>query len=74
MELKYNDWALLADWGEIQENTLMVKFDRIALRDHLGEIDVSEASRFYDISLTVSGKLLDGTSFEGSDTIAVLRK
>ena len=74
VELKYNNWALLADWGDVQESTLMVKFDRIALRDHLGETDFSEGSKFYDISLTVSGELIDGTSFEGSDTIAVLRK
>lgn len=74
VELKYDDWTLLADWGDVQGGVLMVKFDRIALRDHLGEIDFSEGSKFYDISLTVSGELIDGTSFEGSDTVAVLRK
>jgi len=51
----------------------MVKFDRIALRDHLGEIDLDSGEKFYDVTLIVSGKVA-GISFEGTDTIVVIKK
>ncbi len=45
---------------------LMVKFDRSAVQDLLEPA--------YEVELTVSGELGDGTSFEGSDTIRVIDK
>ena len=43
---------------------LMVKFDQNAVQ---GTLDVGD-----DVQIVVSGKLIDGTSFEGSDTIRVI--
>jgi len=73
VELVHNDFLLNADWGEVQDGVLMVKFDRGSLRDHLGEVDVDDGDKFYDVTLTVKGEVA-GTPFEGSDTITVKRK
>lgn len=51
---------------------LMVKFDRAAIRDHLGVVDIDDGDKFYDITPTVTGNIA-GTPFEGSDTITVKR-
>jgi len=75
VELVHNDVVVdAADWGEVQGGVLMVKFDRIALRDYLGAADLSDGDKFYDVTLTVTGKLLNGQPFEGSDTIVVIRR
>jgi len=73
VEMSYNDFVSAAEWGDILDGVLMVKFDRTALRDYLGEVDVDDGDKFYDISLTVRGTVA-GTPFEGSDTISVKRK
>jgi len=52
----------------------MTRFDRIALRDYLGEADLSDRDRFYDVTLAIVGGLADGAPFEGTDTIAVIRR
>jgi hypothetical protein len=53
-----------AEWGDIQGETLMVKFDRSDVEDML-------SPGTYNIKVT--GKLADGTSFEGySDEIRVI--
>ena len=44
---------------------LMVKFDRQALIDYLDDITG-------DVTLTVTGELIDETQFSGSDTITVI--
>ena len=44
---------------------LMVKFDRQALIDYLGDTTG-------DVTLTVTGELIDETQFSGSDTITVI--
>ncbi len=50
----------------------MVKFDRATVRDTLtGVVDYDEGTKFYDLSLTVTGELY-GTPFEGTDTIVVI--
>jgi len=72
--LRYDDFASVAAWGEVQDGVLMVKFDRAALRDYLGETDVNDGDKFYDVTLTIAGQLADGTLFEGIDTITVKRR
>lgn len=52
----------------------MVKFDRIALCNYLAIADLDSGDKFYDVPLTVAGQLFDGTPFEGSDTLVVIRK
>jgi len=56
--------VLPAESSQVYRRTLMVKFDRseeIALLPQVGEAE-----------LTIAGKLFDGTSFEGSDSIRVI--
>jgi hypothetical protein len=53
-----------AEWGDIQGDTLMVKFDRSEVEDMLS---------VGSYNLKVTGELTDGTSFEGySDEIRVI--
>jgi|LGVF01.1.fsa_nt_gb outer membrane protein assembly factor BamB len=57
--------ALSATISAAGNGTLVVKFDRADLREDLpaGEVE-----------MTVTGKLTDGTKFEGSDTVRVIAK
>ncbi|UCE29464.1 MAG: LamG domain-containing protein [Candidatus Bathyarchaeota archaeon] len=73
--LKHHDFELPADWSVVEAPpvVLTIKFDRATLRDYLGEVDVDDGEKFYDITLTVTGSVA-GTPFEGSDTITVKRK
>jgi len=73
VELVHSDFALAADWAEVQDSVLMTKFDRAALRDYIGVVDVDDGDKFYDVTLTVAG-MVAGTLFEGSDTITVKSK
>ena len=64
-----------AAWSAIQDGVCMVKFDRAAIQEHLtNEPDYESAPRSYELTLTVTGELSDGTHFECSDTVAVLKK
>ena len=54
-----------AEWGDVQGDVLMVKFDRSEVEDLVG----GPADK---ITLTVSGQLPDGTEFQGLDTIRVI--
>ncbi|UCE74262.1 MAG: hypothetical protein JSV56_00780 [Methanomassiliicoccales archaeon] len=54
---------------------LMVKFDRAEVLGLVGETnDYEEGIKSYDFTLTVTGELLDGSTFEGQDTVKVLSK
>lgn len=56
--------------GKVQGSLLMVKFDRQSLINYL--INSGRASG--KVKLMVSGKLLDGTLFEGSDQINIISR
>jgi hypothetical protein len=55
-----------ADWGDLQDNIQMVKFDRLAVEDHIGTPTPS-------IGLNVSGKLYNGIKFYGTDYIRAIQ-
>jgi len=65
-----------AEWSEIQDGIFMAKFDRSALIEYLSTAYLGEGygNKFYEVTLTVTGKLLGGTPFAGTDTIKVIRK
>jgi hypothetical protein len=58
-----------ADWGNVEGDSLMVKFSRAAVIDYISNVlGIAEG----DVELTVTANLLDGTALEGSDTIRVI--
>ena len=65
----------IGDYDNDTVPDLMVKFDRSQVISYiLNNIDIIELieERFMDLSLTISGKLYDGTPFQGSDTIKII--
>ncbi len=55
----------------------MVKFDRATVVACLGVMDVyyyEGTGTDYEVELTIKGELIGGTSFEGADTIRVIKK
>jgi len=66
VQLVYEDLNLKADWGAVQKGVFMAKFDRAELIDSLPEDNFSEAT------LEVTGKLTDGTPFEGTDSVKIV--
>ena len=59
------------DGDGIQER--MVKFNRSAVIEYLGTIDFEgETGNHKMVELTVTGNLIDGTAFEGCDTVRVI--
>lgn len=65
VELQYEDESLDADWGDVQNGVLMVKFDRATVAGWL------EGLHDEEVELTVTGKVND-TPFEGMATIRVI--
>lgn len=61
----YAEWI----WFEEQEQLAMAKFDRSEVQEML-----VEWGELGDVELTVSGELVDGSIFEGTDTIRVIDK
>lgn len=57
----------IGDYDADEIPDLMVKFDRQALIEHLG-------GGTGEVILTVSGELIDGITFEGSDTINIINQ
>jgi len=67
-ELKPTD---IGDYDNDTVPDLMVKFDRAkVIRYILNSVDIEE--RFMKVTLTITGKLNDGTPFKGSDTIKII--
>jgi hypothetical protein len=61
--------------GDGIAETRMAKFDRAMLRDALTDLtDYEAGTKFYDLTLTVTGQLADGTQFKATDTIVVIKK
>jgi hypothetical protein len=56
-------------WFEEQEQVLMAKFSRSALQEILADLETP-----IQVELLVTGELIDGTIFEGTDTIKVINK
>ena len=67
VELWYKGYSVSAEWGDIQDGTLMVKFNGKAVQDlFAGPVDAA--------TVVVAGELQDGTPFGGNDTIKVIKK
>lgn len=59
-------------WANEQKRVLMTKFSRLAVQQVLSDMnDVLDTGQ---AELTVTGELMDGTRFEGADTIKVIDK
>jgi len=60
------------EWGSIEGDSLMIKFDASMvttyLWDRLNHMGLGRAH----IELTITGQLMDGTDFEGTDTIVIM--
>jgi len=66
----YLNGTMLADNAVIEDETMKLKFSRQAL---IADITADDTAVFPMVStLTVTGALLDGTTFEASDTIRVI--
>lgn len=64
VRLEYGGESVSADWGNAGDSKLMVKFSRSAVAEIL---DIGD-----EVEITVTGEL-DGTPFEDSDTIRVIK-
>jgi len=65
VELLYGEESLSAEWGDLQNGILMIKFDRATVAGWF------EGLHDEEVELTVSGAV-GGFAFEGSDTIRVI--
>lgn len=68
-----------AAWGNVEGNKLMVKFDRQTVTDYiwtfkLYHMGIPLPKEGAEVELTITGELIDETSFKGSDTIRVIYK
>jgi len=67
--------SVIGDYDNDTIPDLMVKFDRQQIINYImANVDLSRLyeERFMTITLTVTGKLNDGTPFQGSDTIKII--
>ena len=65
VQLLYDGNQLDADWGDVQDGVLMVKFDRATVAGWFEDLHDEE------VELTVAGEV-NGIQFEGTDTIRVI--
>lgn len=61
-------------WSETQDDVFMAKFDRATVQGLVNKPDYEDGTKFSELKLTVTGKLTDGTPFEGTDTVRVIIK
>jgi len=60
-----------AEWTNIEDSVLIVKFDRAAVIQYIRDIlDITSG----EVALTIAATLVDGTSIEAADTIRVISK
>jgi len=67
--------TVIGDYDEDGIPDLMVKFDRAEVTSYiLANVNMTKLyeERFMTITLTITGKLNDGTVFQGSDTIRIM--
>lgn len=64
----YSDWL----WFNENQNVVSAKFSRSQLQELLS--DSEEVLETGQAELTITGQLLDGTTFEGTDVIRVINK
>jgi hypothetical protein len=67
--------SVIGDYDNDTIPDLMVKFDRQQVINYIkANVDMSRLyeERFMTITLTVTGKLNDGTPFQGSDTVRII--
>jgi predicted outer membrane repeat protein len=60
--------------GEIEADTVEVDVERQVVTAKFGREDVQPILEVGDVKLTITGRLMDGTVFEGTDTIKVIDK
>jgi len=66
---------VIGDYDNDSIPDLMVKFDRQQVINYImsnADLERLYEERFMTITLTVTGKLNDGTPFQGSDTIKII--
>jgi hypothetical protein len=68
VKLSYNGEDVEADWGNVEGNVLMVKFDRSQVISLLQQAGVDGREQ---VELTIKAEV-NGESFEGTDTIRVI--
>jgi hypothetical protein len=61
----------IGDYNSDDTPDLMVKFDRATVVEYILD-NVPVEGRFMTVTLTITGKLYDGTPFQGSDTIRII--
>jgi len=59
------------EWSNIEGDTLMVKFDASLITPYLWD-RLNHMGNRVSIELTVTGELVDGTLFTGSDTVTIM--
>ena len=64
----------IRDYNKDDIPDLMVKFNRDELLDWLAASGIPKIGNYYDITLTIAGKLTDDSIFEGSQHVRILDK
>ena len=68
VKLVYGESKVSAKWGDVQDDTLMVKFDRSDVAELLADVEGGS-----EVELTVTGEV-SGLTFTGSDTVRVISR